>query len=158
MDWRLGEADDTVSWEARLDWFARALLLPADALRTFVEQGRSASEDLRTTAIRAGSHFRVDMFTLARRLVDLGLCDWDQARVIRTFKTTKSDIIEFNLRVHDELAPPAMARPYEQAVLRLYRSETISGARAIELLRGLLDEEGLPDLPSLPETAIWSFT
>ena len=157
VDWWRDDVDEGVSREATLDWFARALLLPEGGLRAFVGECREGGDDLRTTAVRAASHFRVDMSTLARRLVDLGILGWEQAHVVRAVRTTKADIIELNLVVHDELAPPTLSRFFEQSVLRLYRADIISDVRAVDLLRGVLDEEGLPELPLLPESAIWTF-
>ncbi|MBY8847456.1 hypothetical protein K7G98_01335 [Saccharothrix sp. MB29] len=62
-----------------------------------------------------------------------------------------------NLVVSDELVPPFLPREYEQAVLRLYRAETVSAARAVALLLDTWDESSLPQLPELPEDAIWKF-
>jgi hypothetical protein len=42
-------------------------------------------------------------------------------------------------------------------VLRLYRSETVSSTRVIDLLFDTWDEEDLPALPQLPESAVWNF-
>jgi transcriptional regulator with XRE-family HTH domain/Zn-dependent peptidase ImmA (M78 family) len=158
IDVTLGESMDGVSREARFDRFARALLLPSTVLKRFPGLSSTNADELRSACIRAGSEYRVDMSTLARRLVDLGTCTWDRAGVIRRFRTTKADIIEMNLLTHDELAPPFISRDYEQAVLRLYRAEVISSARAVDLLRNSLEEADLPELPLLPDDAIWSFT
>lgn len=158
VDWRLGDITDETSREARFDRFARALLLPVSGLQQYPDLATESPADLRPAAIRVGSEFRVDMSTLARRLVDLGMCTWSTAAVVRSFRTTKADIIEMDLLPHDELAPPFISRDFQQAVLRLYRAETISPARTIDLLRGGLEESDLPELPPLPANAIWSFT
>lgn len=158
VDWRLGDNTDEVSREARFDRFARAVLLPASGLERFSGLVSENPDELRSAAIRVGSEFRVDMSTLARRLVDLGMCSWDRAAVVRNFRTTKADIIEMDLLPHDELVAPSMSRDYEQAVLRLFRAEVISAARAVDLLHGCMEEGDLPDLPALPVNAIWSFT
>lgn len=114
-------------------------------------------EELRTAAVRTASEYRVDMSTLARRLLDLGLVDHGTANQVRGVRTTRADIVELNLVVTDELSPPCLPRAYERAVLRLYREETVSPARAIDLLLDTWDEASLPPLPRLPEDAIWSF-
>lgn len=154
-DWRIGAAE-AEALEARLDRFARALLLPeADLQRRWTEWMAAPEDDLRDAAVRAGTHYRVDMATLARRLTELGInADVDAVRRVRT---KKHDIVEKNLLVHDELAPVALPQPYAQAVLRLYRSETISEARALDLLLGTFDADALPDLPPVPEGEIWEF-
>ena len=64
-DWRVAstEAD---ALEARLDRFARALLLPDRDLRErWAEWSANEDETLRDAAVRAGSHYQVDMATLA---------------------------------------------------------------------------------------------
>ncbi|GGP56785.1 hypothetical protein GCM10010185_31280 [Saccharothrix coeruleofusca] len=156
VDWRLAETLDANSWEARLDRFARALLLP-EAGMTALWRDAADHDGLRTAAVRTASEYRVDMSTLARRLLDLGLVDHGAAHQIRGVRTTRADIVELNLVVTDELSPPSLPRAYERAVLRLYREETVSPARAVDLLLDTWDEASLPPLPRLPEDAIWSF-
>jgi Zn-dependent peptidase ImmA (M78 family)/DNA-binding XRE family transcriptional regulator len=157
VDWRIAEKEDAAAWETRLDRFARAVLLPdAGAGRNWAEL-RKQGDDLRTAAVKIGSAFRVDMSTLSRRLQELRYVGQDEARAIRAVRTTKADIVEFNLVPHDELVAPSLARQYEEIVLKLYRNEVISSARAIDLLFDAWQENDLPALPPLPESAIWSF-
>jgi Zn-dependent peptidase ImmA (M78 family) len=133
VDWRVAEQQDVAQREGLLDYFARALLLPKVSIAsdwgTLFEEGR----DLRTAAIRLGSSYRVDMATLARRLRELGLIDHSAAGEMRRFRTTRADI------------------------LNLYRSETISASRAIDLLFDTWDEESLPALPRRAEGEIWQY-
>ena len=106
--------------------------------------------------MRAASHYRVDMATLARRLDDIGLADVRETDRIRQVRTKKADIVEKDLVVHHELEPVALPRRYEQAVLGLYRSEVITSDRALGLLLGTFDADALPDLPPVPEGDIWA--
>lgn len=71
--------------------------------------------------------------------------------------TTRADIVELNLVVRDENPAPHLPRPYVESVLRLYRDETVSRARALDLLFDTWDETDLPILPPLSEAAIWNF-
>ena len=157
VDWRIGEQDDPDAWESRLDHFARAVLLPPAGVRRAWDERHQAGGDLRITAVKLASHYRVDMTTLARRLSELGMISQPQANQVRLVRTTKADIIEHGLLVHHELEPPDLPRPYVASVLRLYRSETISAARATDLLLDTWEESDLPTLPPLPEQAIWKF-
>jgi Zn-dependent peptidase ImmA (M78 family)/transcriptional regulator with XRE-family HTH domain len=155
VDLNVAEHNESDVWEVRLDRFARALLLPRTALeRSWSDLRRR--EDVRTAAVKLASRFRVDMSTLARRLSELRQVDAEEAQSIRRIRTTRADIVELNLVVDDELAPPFLSRPYVQSVLRLYRSSTVSAARATDLLFDTWDEEDLPVLPELPEDAIWA--
>jgi Zn-dependent peptidase ImmA (M78 family)/transcriptional regulator with XRE-family HTH domain len=154
IDWNSTDRDDSGTWEARLDRFGRALLLPAEELqRSWLEL--QARDDTRTAAVKVASRFRVDMSTLARRLLEVGQVDAAEAHVVRTTRTTRADIVELDLLVHAELEAPDLPRVYEQSVLRLYRSATVSSARATDLLFDLWTEEDLPVLPTAPPEAIW---
>jgi len=154
-DWRIDSADAT-GVEARLDRFARALLLPSADLRERWRQWvASPDETLRDAAVRAGSHYQVDMATLARRLAELRLIEPPQAAEIRQIRTKKADIVEKNLVVPIELEPVSLPRSYEQAVLALYRREVITSDRALDLLRGTFDYDSLPELQPAPEAEIW---
>jgi Zn-dependent peptidase ImmA (M78 family)/DNA-binding XRE family transcriptional regulator len=155
VDWRVAEQADTTSWEARLDRFARAVLLPAEGLRETWERASAQTEEPRRVAVLTASRFRVDMSTLARRLIELRVVGRTEADKIRAARTTKADIVELDLLVAPELSAPTLPRPYVQAVLRLYRGEVVSVARALDLLLGAWEEEDLPPLPPVPEDAIW---
>lgn len=158
LDWRVA-ATEARGIESRLDHFARALLLPDEDLRERWPQWLTVpDETLRDAAVRAASHYGVDMATLARRLLDLDLVDRGTADNIRGVQTKQADIVEKNLVVRDELASVALPRPYEQAVLRLYRREVISTDRALGLLRGTFEEDSLPTLPPAPEAEMWEVT
>ncbi|MFG3553615.1 helix-turn-helix domain-containing protein [Micromonospora sp. NPDC047557] len=156
VDWRVSDWEDDNAWESRLDRFARALLLPAVGLRQMWDDSQARGDDLRARCVKIGSIFRVDMSTLARRLIELGLIAQSGGRQVRSIRTTRADIVELNLVVPDELAPPCLPRSYEESVLRIYRHEMISPARATDLLFDTWNEEDLPVLPSLPESAIWN--
>lgn len=156
VDWRVA-ASDSEALESRIDHFARALLLPSSDLveRWQLWQDRG---ELRDAAVLAGSYYRVDMATLARRLADLGVVAEHEAAQIRRVRTKKSDIVENDLVVANELDPPWLPPVYQRAVLDLYRREIVSASRAIELLHDTFDDDGLPDLPTAPEGEIWAVT
>ena len=156
VDWRTATRDDGL--ESRLDRFARAVLLPAAELgRSFPES--EAREGLRNACVRIGSRFRVDMTTLAIRLVrDLSLTGVDSFDTIRQIRTTKSDFIRLNLvNPPEEFAGVTQPLLYQQAVLRLFEGERISAQRAVELLEGTVDFEDLPPRPEGRAEDIWDF-
>ena len=160
VDWRVGVELSGERRESLIDRFARALLLPEQSLRTDWEQwGGASPETFRTATVRAASKYQVDMATLARRLLDFGRIDQNEAAQIRSMRTTKADIVELNLVVGDELSVERHSLPssYAAAVLRLYRSAKISEARALDLLFEAWDASDLPQLARLPEDAIWQF-
>ena len=158
VDWHLA-AEYSEGREARIDRFACALLLPAELLRTSWLEA-FPEDSLRSAAVVTASKFQVDMSTLARRLQELQLVSNDQAKQVRSVRTTKADIIDFGLIPppdSQELNQTVLPLPYERAVLNAYRRDMISAARATSLLFDTWDEVDLPAPPSLPEDAIWSF-
>lgn len=152
-DWRVGDVS-AAETELRIDRWARALLLPAPALR---ERWRGG-EHTRTDAVLIGSEFRVDMATLARRLVELEMVSSaEEEETVRAARISRADIVDFNLVVPTDLKPPELPTIYEKAVLDAYRSEEISAARAVGLLFETWKESELPDLPMLPAEALRFF-
>ena len=151
-DWRVAEAP-AAKREGLIDRFARALLLPAAALRS----RWSGGDDTRVDAVRLASEYRVDMTTLARRLDELEIASPQELALVRATRTRQSDIVELGLIVADELSPPRLPDAYVKAVLNLYRREEVSAARALGLLLDTWQEDDLPDLPPLPADAVWSF-
>ena len=139
--------------EARIDRFARALLLPQAAL---CEQWRGG-DDTRTDAVLIASEYQVDMSTLAQRLAELDVASAAEVRRVRHTRTRRADIVDHGLIPPVELEPPALPEAYSKAVLHAYRAEDISAARALSLLFDTWDEEELPELLKLPHDAIWSF-
>ena len=139
--------------EEIIDRFARSVLLPSGALR----ERWGAGEDTRTDAVLIGHEFRVDMSTLARRIRELELASSTEVATVRDTVTRKADILEHDLFVPTDLDPPVLPTPYVKAVIKAYRGEEISAARALELLLGTWEQNDLPELPMLPADAIWSF-
>lgn len=158
VDWRVAEYQDTDHRESLFDRFARALLLPKESLRAIWARYTSGDHgDTHTAAVRIASSYRVDMATLARRLVELGIVNHTDAHQIRSVRTTRADIVELDLVVGEELTPPDLPREYERAVLRMFRCESISAARALDLLLDTWTAETLPELPKRAEDQIWQY-
>jgi Zn-dependent peptidase ImmA (M78 family)/transcriptional regulator with XRE-family HTH domain len=157
IDWRVdGHSSDTPV-EARLDRFARSLLLPEGALASKWEE-YDGLNDPRVAAVRTASHFRVDMATLARRLQEQDLIDRDVAARVRLARTLRTDIIEFNLNLPiEELSETSVPRPYSLAILALVRNERISRERALELFKGTISEADLPEVRIRRPEKIWDF-
>ncbi len=150
-DWDIFSAPSRT--ESLIDRFARAVLLPGSVL----SERWSGGDSTRTDAVRIASEFRVDMSTLARRVEELSLSDPKEAAAVRATRIRRADIVEFDLVVAHELAPPYLAEAYVKAVLDIYRREEISAARALGLLLNTWAEDDLPDLPMLPAEATWAF-
>jgi Zn-dependent peptidase ImmA (M78 family)/transcriptional regulator with XRE-family HTH domain len=154
IDWRV--FDHNTDIEARLDWFARSLLLPSSGVAA--EWSRlSARHELREIAVLLASHFRVDMATLARRLQELGHISADGAAFVRRVTTTQADIVDFGLRIPTDLVGTTVPTQFQKAVLHAFRNEVISRERALELLRGTFADDDLPAPRTRREDEIWNF-
>lgn len=153
IDWRV--SDRPTGMEARLDRFARAVLLPPLALKKLWEKQHS-ERTLRERAVLVASHFQVDMATLARRVEELELeGDPDQIREVRT---TRTDIVEHGLHpMPEELQAITLPEQYQRAVLSLYRQDRISTERALDLLHSTFDEADLPRHRTRSEGEFWQF-
>ena len=97
------------------------------------------------------------MATLSKRLHELRLATNSEISLVRAARTTRAGIVDFDLVIPQELAPPELPTPYVEAVLASYRAERISAARALDLLLDTWHEDDLPELALLPEEAIWKF-
>ncbi len=154
VDWRVADRQGG-DIEARLDRFARALLLPECGLRA--AWAEYESRELREAAVLLASKFRVDMATLARRLKELDLVSGEDAASIRSVTTTRADIVEYGLVVSVDLEGTSLPVSYQKAILRAYRDEQISQERALELLHGTFTECDLPPRRKRREDEIWNF-
>ncbi|HEX6358617.1 XRE family transcriptional regulator [Actinophytocola sp.] len=156
VDWRVAEHQASERREGLFDRFARALLLPESGVRDTWESYASDG-DRRGAAVRIASEYRVDMATLAYRLHEIGVLGQADSVKVRSIRTTRADIVEMNLVVGEELNPPTLPREYVLAVLRLYRTETVSLERALDLLLDAWDRDAMPTLPKRGENEIWQF-
>lgn len=152
VDWRVSSGASGV--ESRLDRFARALLLPAAGVAKFWQE-QLTRLGTRDAAVLTASRFQVDMTTLARRIDELHL-EGDTATV-RATQTVQADIIEFGLNVPFDLEGTSLPTQYQRAVLSLYRGQQLSAERALELLRGTVDDGGLPPRRLRVEGELWNF-
>lgn len=155
VDWRVTSERGDSDIETRLDHFARAFLLPTEGLRQ--QWKANDHRELREIAVILGSHFRVDMSTLAARARETKLVGGDEANTIRSVKTTKSDFIEFGLHLTTEMDATSLPVRYQRAVLSLVRHERISRERALQLLRDTFTEADLPERRPRRSDEIWDF-
>lgn len=141
--------------ESLLDRFGRALLCPAESTRLYWEGQVASYGELRSAALRSASHWRVDFATLARRLLDLDLVSGSEAQEVRSLRALKADYIELSIHIPTDMEGTSLPPSFELAVLALYRAETISAARALELLLETYEDDDLPERPIKPESATW---
>lgn len=152
-DFRVDVHDLDDAHENRVDRAARAILLPPESLRaTWAEL---AGEDTLSGAIRTASAFRVDMSTLARRLHELGLATSAELKIVRGARTTKADILEWNLQVPHDLEGPFIHPDFARAVVRAHAAEDITVERAVALMRGTFSADDFSPRPWLTSETLW---
>jgi Zn-dependent peptidase ImmA (M78 family)/DNA-binding XRE family transcriptional regulator len=151
-DFRIDAPKDD-HYEALVDRAARALLMPADDLAA--AWADTVGGGVRGAAVRAGHRYRVDMATLARRLVEIGNIDSKTASEIRGTRTTKGDIVGLGLYVPHDLEGVSLPPAYARAVLKAYDAEDITIERALDLMRGTFAADDFTPRSALSADSLW---
>ncbi len=73
-------------------------------------------------------------------------------------RTNRSDIVENDLYVPHDLEGTWLHPEYERAVLRAYRVDDVTSARALSLLRQNFSEDDLPGRATVDEGSLWALT
>ena len=148
IDWNL-ETDA----ERIINAFAIHLLLPREVLhRRWNEIGRH--NDRRVAAITIGAEYRVSWTALCGQLVNVKLLDRHAGEALRGALPRAGEYRELGLDTAEELTPPFVPLPVQQAVLKGYRSHRLGTERSLALLHGTLTEDDLPDRDEIPLGAL----
>ena len=133
--------------------FAIHLLLPREVLeRQWNEIGGPA--DHRKAAIVIGAEYRVSWTALCTHLVNMDLLERNAGEALRQNPPRRAEYIEHGVSIAEELTPPSVPLPVQQAVLRGYRRHRLGAERTIALLHGTISEEELPDREEIPLGAL----
>ena len=148
LDWNLDTDTERI-----VSAFAILLLLPHEVLeRRWNEIGGPA--DHRKAAIVIGAEYRVSWTALCTHLVNMDLLERNAGEALRQNPPRRAEYIEHGVSIAEELTPPSVPLPVQQAVLRGYRSHRLGAGRTIALLHGTLSEEELPDREEIPLGAL----
>lgn len=136
--------------ERLIDAFAAAFLLPARGLRA--EWGeRVARDGLRPAAVAVAARYRVSWGTLRHRLRRLDLLSEAGARELGG-TPVKAEFIACGVVPEPDLDGVSVPPVVGAAVMSAYGRDEISGHRALEMLRGTVDD--LPPSPMLSMYAL----
>lgn len=150
-DWSVGE--DTTQPERIINAFAAYLLLPrVDAVRRWQELEGASSP--RVAAIRLAVEYRMSWSALCSQLRNCGLLDQHLRDRLDSQPPRRSDYLELGVGVSQDLTPPSMSSAVVHAVLDGYRTYKLGAARTVDLLRGSLPADELPERHTLPEEAL----
>jgi Zn-dependent peptidase ImmA (M78 family)/DNA-binding XRE family transcriptional regulator len=139
-----GLASAPAEREALINAFAIHFLLPRGSVTARWNELAVEWEDPRMRLVVLAAEYRVSWSAMVSQALTLGLIDRGQHDVLKVRRPVSGDYIETGVRFVEELPPPALPTAYSQAVVRAYRRGLIGATRAVELLHGTLNREGLP--------------
>ncbi len=139
--------------ERLVNAFAIHFLMPRDwTCRRWNEL--DGKGDPRRAAIFLGAEGGVSWSALCAQLRNLRLVSGEAHEDLLRWKPTGADYLEFELSVRDDLRPPVLSPHLSSAVVKAYRTNKLGRDRALELLRGTLTPDQLPEPASVPLDAM----
>jgi len=150
-DWHLESSHD--DRERLMNAFAVHLLMPRQSvLRDW--SSLSGDDEPRTAAIQLAVMYRVSWSAACAHLRNIDAIDGAGAAALIAAPPTRADLLELGLFVVEELAPPTVSPEFAKAVLRAYRGGKLASTRVVELLRGTVSREELPNVDTVPIDAL----
>lgn len=153
-DFAIGQARE--DRERLINAFAVHFLMPGASVIRRWEQLRSDGHDDRAAVVVIAAEYRVSWSAACTQIRNLDLIDGRTFGRLSAQRPTSVDYIELRLQWTEELQPVAVPPGYARAVLGAYRRYKIGRDRAIELLRGTVPDEELPEPDDLPMDALRS--
>lgn len=144
---------DTSEAEQSLDAFASYLLLPRRGVRTRWNSLRKTYQ-LRHAAIILSAEFRVSWTTTLLHLLSFNLITRDEQRLLDSRSPTRADYLECNVRVVEEMRPPYIPTGISAAAIRAYKWHRLSAERVVDMLRGQVEVDDLPERDEIPLESI----
>jgi len=140
--------------EALINAFAAHLLMPGPSVRGRWAELSAEWEDPRSRLIVLAAEYQVSWSALISHAVTLELITRTEFELLQVRRPTVADYLEVGVRFQEELQPIALAPAYSQAAIRAYRRGVISADRAVELLRGTIVADELPQPQEAPIEAL----
>ncbi|HEX2049867.1 MAG TPA: XRE family transcriptional regulator [Actinomycetota bacterium] len=153
LDWRPGR--DEAGHEALVNVFAINLLIPRDDLASRWRDLRG-SADVREFLLRTSFEYRVSWSALCAHARNLELIDESMHRALSSQLPKRAELMERGLYVLEDVPTPLLSPAFVSGVLKGYRQFKLARERALEILRGTLAVDDLPQLPQLPLEALRS--
>lgn len=136
--------------ERLINAFVIHLLMPRQGSIETWRQHVAAGHDRRAALILLAADYGVSWSAACAQANRLGMIEDREHDAWRDRRPTRAEYIELAVSPLDDLDAPHVPRTFGSAVLRAYRSNRIAGVRAVELLRGTIDEEELPPPHGIP--------
>lgn len=144
--WLCGDAyDDNASGDAErmINSFAIHFLAPRAGVESLWRQGTDGS--VRDRALRTAASFRLSWSAAVSQLRNLGLLDTREHDVLSADEPRRGDYVRLGLFWREELASPYLAPQFAAACLNGYTEGRLTAERVVELLRGTVGPEELPE-------------
>jgi Zn-dependent peptidase ImmA (M78 family)/DNA-binding XRE family transcriptional regulator len=141
--------------ERLISAFGVHFLLPRAAAESAWRELSGASKPWEA-ALVLGARYGLSWSALALHLKNLGLVDQHVHDELRASPPRRAHYIEREITVPDDLRPPSVPPQYAAAAVKAFRTQKISGERAVELLFETLRREDLPSLDTVPLEALRS--
>lgn len=143
--WLFGDAYDAqagLDAEKRIDSFAIHFLGPRPGVtRVWREHGERSTRD---RALVVGVEFRLSWTAVIGQLRNLNLITREERERLASDEPKRGDYLRLGLSWSDELAAPYLSPVYIAACLDGYAAGSLTAARTLELLHGLLTIDDLP--------------
>ncbi len=148
--WVFGDAYDreaTRESERMINSFAIYFLAPRAGVLSVWR--RHEDWPLRDRALAVGVVFRLSWTATISHLRNLQLISGEQRQQLSKHEPRSGDYLRLELSWTDELEAPYLSPTFVAACLRGFTSSKLTEARVLELLRGLLTPDDLPDIEPL---------
>lgn len=151
--WLFGDAYDTTASldaEKMVNAFAIHLLAPRDGVERVWQQ--AADLPVRDRAATVAAEFQLSWSAAIAQLRNLNLIDFEQHDLLLRRQPTRGDFLRLGLQLRSDVDGVSLPTGFVAACLSAYAHETLTGARVLQVLRGTISADELPDLaPAGPE-------
>lgn len=151
-DFAVGQARE--DRERLINAFAVHLLMPRSSLLARWEQLHADGYEDRAVLIMIAAEYRMSWTAACGHARNLELLSAREHDQLVSQRPTAVDYIDLAVQFGEELQPVSVPPGYARAVLGAYRRYKIGRDRAIELLRGTVPADDLPEPDELPMDAL----
>ncbi len=144
--WLFGDAYDREASgdnEKMINAFAIHFLAPRGGVRA--EWDRRGQWSVRDRALAVSASFRLSWSAAVSQLRNVNLLSADQHAALTSQEPSRGDYIRLGLSWQDELVAPYVSPGFASSCVRSYAARRLTAARTVELLRGTLARDDLPD-------------
>lgn len=151
-DFAIGRARE--AREGLINAFAIHLLMPRRPVVQRWEQLHADGHDDREALITIAAEYRVSWSAACNQARTLGLVAAPERTRLLSQRPTTVDYIELGVQFAEELQPVSVPPGFARAALGAHRRYKIGRDRAVELLRGTVPSDDLPEPDELPMDAL----